>query len=116
MSRPVTDDFEIVAKSGFPHHCSRVPAHRHRLARKECMVVVQSKAPGMIRDCAEVIRYLTVVFAYIFEACQFERADCHRYELDPAYPLLNFRIPNRDTLAGNDAVVETPQTAQKPAK
>lgn len=71
------------------------------------MVVVKRKTPGMIRNCAEIVRDLPVVLTDIFEARQFERTDRHGYELDSAYSLLDFSIANRNSLAGNDAIVET---------
>ena len=40
VSRPVPDDFEMLAESRLLDHSSGVSAHQHRLAGGECMVVI----------------------------------------------------------------------------
>ncbi len=91
VGRGVAGDMEVRGIAGLAEHGGGVAAHQHGFAGLKIMVVVQSELVRMFGDASEVMRYLAIILAAIFQF-QFERADRHRVKADHSSFSFDFRI------------------------
>ena len=92
----VADYLTMLAVSCFADHGGRLAADQHRLAGNKRVMVIEWEPVRVVRDRAEAICYLTIVFADVFQTCKFEGLNFYVIEVDHVDFGLNLRIVNRD--------------------